>query len=751
MKKLILTAFTIIFVLTLNAQTDGLSYQAVIIDNNPLELPGSDIEGLYLSNGEVQLRFTIYQNTGDVLYQEVHNATTDAFGMVNLIIGQGDMTAESNLLFTEIDWDGLPKDLGVEVAYDNTDFEELSRQGLLFLPYAFHRNITATGTLDVDGVSTLNADLNVENGASTLLTGSLEVEGTTTLGSDLTVINSAPTLLTGSLVVDGETTLGNALTVADSAPTVLTGSLDVQGDSNFDGKVDFEDIEVANTTILNGPVSVLNESPTVLSGNLNVDGNTILNGPVSVLNESPAFFSGDLTADGTTVLNSSFSVLNDSPTSLTGNLTVEGNTTLNDPLSVNTTSALNGQVTINANTDGSQSSYGSYPLRVQGSNQGIAVRVDGSETETKNFVSFFNGSGTIKGRIEGQTLGELQSSFRFIWDVTMGGLEQAFIVAEGVACGVQLDLGEAGVMTANAALYGAQWVELTANYELNVGVAFLSGGADYAEWLKKENSEERLHPGEVVGVKNGRVSKKTTGMDHYLAVSTNPIVLGNMPPEGEEDAFEKIAFLGQVPIRVVGKVEAGDYILPSGNNDGMAIAQNADELPTQRFKEIIGVAWESSYSDAPTLVNVALGLNKNDLSDRISSLQSEMQELKTQMAQVMAMLSGEAETVSSEEITGKDSAVVEVAAKPLGAPRSLAASKMTEQEFEAWLDEYGYIFEDQMSAIRIDFEERNIDYNRFEEIALVINSPLEALRKMQDGTFLPTLWDNFESRIKAKQ
>jgi hypothetical protein len=698
MKKLILTLFTILFALVLKAQTDGLSYQAVIIDNNPLELPGSDIEGLYLANGQVQLRFTVYQNTGDVLYQEVHNATTDAFGMVNLIIGQGEMTGESNLLFTEIDWDGLPKDLGVEVAYANSDFEELSRQGLLFLPYAFHRNITATGTLDVDGVSTLNSDLIVENGAPTRLTGSLEVEGTTTLSSDLTVANSSPTSLTGSLSVDGETTLGSALTVANSAPTVLTGMLDVQGDANFGGKVDFEDIEVANTTVLNGSVSVLNESPT----------------------------------------------------SLSGNLTVGGSTFLNDPLAVSATSDLNGQVTVNANTDGSQNSYSSYPLRVQGSNQGIAVRVDGGENQSKNFISFFNGSGTIKGRIEGQTLGELQSSFRFIWDVVMGGLDQAFIVAEGVACASQADVFEFGVMGFNSGVIGAQWVELTANYELNVGVAFLSGGADYAEWLEKENPEVRLHPGEVVGVKNGKVSKNTSDADHYLAVSTNPIVLGNMPPEGEEDAFAKIAFLGQVPIRVVGKVQAGDYILPSGNHDGMAIALSADELPTYQFKEIIGVAWESSDSEVSNLVNVALGLNKNDLSDRVSSLESEVKELKSQMAQVMAMLSGDAEIVPSEEMAERVSAVDEVTAKTLGASLPLAkAPKMTEQEFEAWLDEYGYIFEGQMSAIRANFEERGIDYNRFEEIALVVDSPLEALRQMQDGTFLPTLWDNFESRIKT--
>ncbi|MCZ4409127.1 hypothetical protein O3Q51_09920 [Cryomorphaceae bacterium 1068] len=700
MKKLIITFFTVLFALALNAQTDGLSYQAVIIDNNPLELPGSDIEGLYLSNGQVQLRFTIYQNTGDVLYQEVHDATTDAYGMVNLVIGQGDMTAESNQLFREIDWDGLPKDLGVEVAYDNNGFEELSRQGLLFLPYAFHRNITATGTLDVDGVSTLNADLIVENGAPTRLTGSLEVEGTTTLGSDLTVANMAPTVLTGTLEVDDVTNLNNGLNVNNESPTLLTGTLDVLGDASFAGKVEFEDIEVANTTVLNGPVSVLNESPTAL----------------------------------------------------TGNLTVEGSTTMNSSISVNAASALNGQVTINADLDGAQTSYNSYPLRVQGASQGIAVRVDGGESQSKNFMSFFNGSGVIKGRIEGQTLGQLQSSFRFIWDVTMGGLEQAFVAAEGVACGFQLDGFEAGVMVANTALLGAQWVELTANYELNVGVAFLSGGADYAEWLEKENQSERLSPGEVVGVKNGKVSKSTADVDHYLAVSTNPIVLGNMPPEGKEDGFAKIAFLGQVPIRVVGRVEAGDYILPSGNNDGMAIAVSGTDLPTQRFNEIIGVAWESSDNEAPALVNVALGLNKNDLSDRVSSLENEMEQLKDQMAQIMAMLSGEAENVPFEKTANTTTEAETSTAKALGASLPFAeTTKLSDQEFEAWLDEFGYIFEEQMAAIRANFEERGIDYKRFEEIALVVDSPLDALRQMHDSSFLPTLWDNFEERIKANQ
>lgn len=652
------------------AQTDGLSYQAVIIDNEALELPGNDVTGLYLSNGQVALRFTLYEHTGEILYQEIQETTTDAFGMVNLVIGQGEMTAESNILFTEIDWNGLRKDLGVEIRYENSDFEELSRQELLFLPYAFHRNITATGTLEVDGNSTFKGNLSVENESTTNLTGTLDVQGQTTLGADFTVGNAAPTL--------------------------LTGDLDVLGETYFGGPVTFETITVNDSTHLNGPVSVGNQSPTELSGNLNVEG------------------SG----------------------------TLEGN------LTVNATSALNGQVTINADVDGSQSSYTSYPLRVQGSNQGIAVRVDGNEAESKNFISFFNGFGSVKGRIEGQTLSELQSSFRFIWDVTMGGLNQAFVTAEGIACGGQLDFAEAGVMVANSALLGAQWVELTANYELNVGVAFLSGGADYAEWLELSDKDIRLFPGEVVGVKNGKVSKSTEGADHILAVSTNPIVLGNMPPDGKEHEYAKIAFLGQVPIRVAGTVAAGDYILPSGNGDGMAIAYSSSELPTNRFDEIIGVAWEDSENEAPALVNVALGLNKNDLAERVGALETELTALRREVESIKIMLNGTPTTEGALDENEEAEAAKEWERGDLALTLTVNQSTtMSEEDFQAWLADYGYIFEDQMEIIRKGFTERNIDYRAYEEIRILVDEPLEALSKMHSGEFLPTLWENFEKRL----
>ena len=178
---------------------------------------------------------------------------------------------------------------------------------------------------------------------------------------------------------------------------------------------------------------------------------------------------------------------------------------------------------------------------------GISIKVaNGTPNNGNNFVTFRNSGGTTVGRIEGQSLSDLQNSFRFIWDNTMAALNEAFIVAEGVACGVQLDFGEVGVMAAQGATAYAHWLELAITAETNVGVAYLSGSGDYAEWLEKVNPNEVFSFGDIVGVKGGKISKSMSYPDHYMVVSMSPIVLGNMPPAGQEKFFEKIAFIKEL-------------------------------------------------------------------------------------------------------------------------------------------------------------------------------------------------------------
>jgi hypothetical protein len=64
---------------------------------------------------------------------------------------------------------------------------------------------------------------------------------------------------------------------------------------------------------------------------------------------------------------------------------------------------MNGQVTIHANMLGTdQNNYANYPLRVEGNDQVIAVKLTASTPlPGNNFMTFFDSDGNAIGRIEG--------------------------------------------------------------------------------------------------------------------------------------------------------------------------------------------------------------------------------------------------------------------------------------------------------------------------------------------------------------
>ena len=109
---------------------------------------------------------------------------------------------------------------------------------------------------------------------------------------------------------------------------------------------------------------------------------------------------------------------------------------------------------------------------------------------------------------------------------------------------------------------------------------------------------------EIVGIFAGKISRVTEGADHLLVVTRAPVVLGNAPQQQFEHLWETVAFLGQVPVLVVGEVNPGDYILPSGLEDGTGVAISPADLQFEDLPQIVGTAWSVSVNG---YVNTALG------------------------------------------------------------------------------------------------------------------------------------------------
>ncbi len=149
---------------------------------------------------------------------------------------------------------------------------------------------------------------------------------------------------------------------------------------------------------------------------------------------------------------------------------------------------------------------------------------------------------------------------------------------------------------------------------LDGGIVYGSKGADYAEYLPKVYPTEQFMKGDIVGVYNGKISKNTRNADQVLAITSQPLVLGNMPADDKVSDFEQVAFLGQIPVYVKGPVNLGDYILPSGNNDGIAKAVPAGSLTTDMLSMVLGKAWSDYAGQGVTLINTSIGLRPMEIS-----------------------------------------------------------------------------------------------------------------------------------------
>ncbi|NOR74450.1 MAG: hypothetical protein GQ525_04765, partial [Draconibacterium sp.] len=171
-----------------------------------------------------------------------------------------------------------------------------------------------------------------------------------------------------------------------------------------------------------------------------------------------------------------------------------------------------------------------------------------------------------------------------------------------------------------------------------LGVEYSSGNGDYAEWLERVNPEEIINAGDIVGVTGGKITKNLTNAEQVMAVSTRPIVLGNTPPEGETHLGNNIAFMGQIPVKIMGTVSTGDYIVAKGEIAGYGIAVSSDNMTLEDFKFAVGRAWEDNADKGPKMVNTVIGVHNGDYLNILKRYEQKFRESESRMEAVEAKI-----------------------------------------------------------------------------------------------------------------
>lgn len=114
----------------------------VVSAQAPLQIPyqgvARDVQGLALQNQLITLRLTIEDVSGANLFQEIHQTTTNQFGLFNVKIG--------NVIPLNIDWSNGTKFLHVEMdPQGGGSYTDLGATQFLSVPYALYAETAANG------------------------------------------------------------------------------------------------------------------------------------------------------------------------------------------------------------------------------------------------------------------------------------------------------------------------------------------------------------------------------------------------------------------------------------------------------------------------------------------------------------------------------------------------------------------------------------------------------------------------------
>ena len=161
----IIRTIALLFIVTTAIAQQGINYKAIINDAN----------GNVLANAPVTIRFTILENATTAVYQESHNTTTDANGIIIVNIGEGTTISGD---FNAIDWGSNPHFLRTEID-KGEGLTDMGTTEFKTVPYALYAKKTE------DAASKAYVDLllsrieNLENTISKLLSFDNDADGFT--------------------------------------------------------------------------------------------------------------------------------------------------------------------------------------------------------------------------------------------------------------------------------------------------------------------------------------------------------------------------------------------------------------------------------------------------------------------------------------------------------------------------------------------------------------------------------------------
>ncbi len=126
--KLLFSFLLSFFFYLLSSQIpQGFNYQAV----------ARNLAGDVLANQSLPARIAIQTSGGSVLWEELHNVTSDKYGLISLVVGTGAGTGAGSLTsFSAIDWNSQPLYIKTTIQYPGTTWTVMGTSQIWSVPYS---------------------------------------------------------------------------------------------------------------------------------------------------------------------------------------------------------------------------------------------------------------------------------------------------------------------------------------------------------------------------------------------------------------------------------------------------------------------------------------------------------------------------------------------------------------------------------------------------------------------------------------
>jgi len=304
MKKIYLLLLLLFsFGFSVFAQQKGISYQAVIINPKAIQAPGYNGTSIPLVNKIICLSFKVVNGANQVEYQESQSIKTDAYGMINVVIGKGTSGTALVANLDAVNWNQGDKKLVVGVNTNGVcaNYIEISNQVLNYTPYSYYAQ---------------NADLKDGYVTTAKLADGAVTDDKVVMGINPSKVGLGNVNNTSDANKPVSTATQSALNLkANLASPIFTGTVSgidktMVGLSNVDNTTDAnKPVSTATQTVLNLKANL--ESPTftgivsginkIMVGLSNVDNTTDVNKPVSTATQTALNLKAN-TTDLTTLL-----------------------------------------------------------------------------------------------------------------------------------------------------------------------------------------------------------------------------------------------------------------------------------------------------------------------------------------------------------------------------------------------------------------------------------------------------------------